>query len=675
MSVLQNDLFKIFKQDISLLSSPEQLKQIEIISKLLPPIYRSAIEVRLGDDDTVDFHVNIKTEDDISSILLFFKESGFYEQPKWSPLLHFLELWESNTYDFRHIIPGIFLEYDLSKNDELYQVPSLFVKVAVEKLSAQQTYSLIEKLILTVKGEDYFNVFKALLRQIIFTEKDCKLGYLGFMLSRPEELLRINIYKITAIEVVPFLERCGWKGNAGVVKDWAKKVSVYCDKYVVSFDLYKDAVLPAIGLECFWNKLPDEEPRWSLLLDELMEQNLCTLSKKSLFLEWKKELLPFETQQPWPEHLAIESLLRNEKDFSKIKQLVSHLKISISSLGDISAKAYLGYGNIWLNNSKEKITRSLAQCESSEESAQKAIQFLLSEQQQSGFWKDFEIFKGAADQWVTAYVASALNETNSKSEVLAAINRAWCALKDTFREGEGWGYNFYTPCDGDSTAWSLYLASFCDPSFYMRHKTLIERYKGADGLLTTYVDEEDILRYINLQPESGILGWNSSHLCISGVAAKLEGSCSIEAIASKQNEQGYWQGYWWQHHSYTTYYCLKALMAEDSKFDGQINKARRWWREQDFASIDSIFYRALWVEIGLLLREDKSIIDNAIASIMKEQLVSGSWIGDARIIVPMPNHLLQNSSLSWLKHDVNGIFTTATCLRLLTNYQNHYGKK
>ncbi len=120
---------------------------------------------------------------------------------------------------------------------------------------------------------------------------------------------------------------------------------------------------------------------------------------------------------------------------------------------------------------------------------------------------------------------------------------------------------------------------------------------------------------------------------------------------------------------------MKPINPEDNKFEEQINKARRWWREQDFASIDSIFYRALWVEIGLLLKEDKSIIDNAIASIIKEQLVNGSWIGDARIIVPMPNHLLQNSSLSWLKHDVNGIFTTAACLRLLTHYQNHYGKK
>ena len=62
MSVFQNDLFTMFKQDISLFAKTKQLDQIEKISFLLPPVYRSAIEVRLGDDDTVDFHINIKTE-------------------------------------------------------------------------------------------------------------------------------------------------------------------------------------------------------------------------------------------------------------------------------------------------------------------------------------------------------------------------------------------------------------------------------------------------------------------------------------------------------------------------------------------------------------------------------------------------------------------------------------
>lgn len=54
--------------------------------------------------------------------------------------------------------------------------------------------------------------------------------------------------------------------------------------------------------------------------------------------------------------------------------------------------------------------------------------------------------------------------------------------------------------------------------------------------------------------------------------------------------------------------------------------------------------------------------------LINEQLENGSWLGDTKIIVPMPNQGKYNPETNWERSDVKGLFTTATILRMLSKF-------
>lgn len=169
--------------------------------------------------------------------------------------------------------------------------------------------------------------------------------------------------------------------------------------------------------------------------------------------------------------------------------------------------------------------------------------------------------------------------------VKKAIDKAWGALKRTFRPEKGWGYNYYTPVDGDSTSWALLLASKVDKIFFEEHKDVIRRFIIPDKGTTTYVDKKEIMEYINLKEGDSFLGWNSAHNCITGVTNQIPGMNFSHILKSRRREDGYWKGYWWEDDIYATYQCLKSL--------GTVNLESI----SDSEEVTSNFYLSLSIEL------------------------------------------------------------------------------
>jgi hypothetical protein len=676
-SKLQKELFDIFKDDLSQLANPEALQRIENVCNYLPSIKLAAIEFRLNDGDKTDFHVKIQHDHDISAIVLFFEEQKLQENPQWQSIIEFLKKWNIHQHPYHQFISEVYLEYDLSQHDNPKQVPSIFVKMTNGASTDDEVMALTKQLLIDFKGENYYSYFKNILHKICFDLKNQALiGCFALMMSRPDEILRINVYNIKTKDIVPYLNKLGWQGKQNALEKSIDLVKNYFDDLILSFDIYKGMLLPTIGIEMFFENQPNNEPRWGFVLNGLESTNNCSKKHKQAILNWNKIYTP-KSKKSWPIELILDSFENNRFSFSVIKQKASHLKWVIPQTGDPIIKAYLGYGSIF-QNKETPLSKELAQKKNSQSALQDGLRFLLKKQTFSGYWKDYEVYKGKSDQWTTAYIACMIKDIEDPT-AQQAVNNAWQILKDNYREDKGWGYNFYTPCDGDSTSWALFLAKKIDSIFFAAHKDIVFRYFKKNEGITTYVDKDEILNYVFLPADFITEGWNYGHNCITGVTAQFQKNTLNQIIAKRQEREGYWKGYWWKDVTYATYYCLQALLNEKELYHNEISLTTNWWdieygnwiKKTNWHHSTNLFYTSLLAEIGIILQKSKEKIKPLADHIIHQQNEKGAWKGDALLIVPMPNDTEQIDRGNWNRIDTLGLFTTATILRFLSNYNKY----
>jgi hypothetical protein len=631
-----------FQDSLSEFLPNKELTELMNFSNHFPSAHRGAFEFKLNDEDGFDFHLNFKNSDDLSGLINFLSKPKFKNNKCIQKVLLFIEKWDENQYGFLDYIPGIFLEYDYS--NEEFNVPNLFIKIDFKKLSPKESFVLLKHICLTIKDESFFETYKSQFEKYTENDLDYKLGYIGFMLPRDEHLLRLNFHNVDCTNVNGFLEDVTGSSNHSFFKYWFDEVVDITDNTIISLDFYNGLPLDKIGFELFFENQPKDEPRWEYLLKKM---SVSEDWKRLILNEWAGKSASTDNDK-FPKMLLKN---RGGKQFIPVclKQLCSHLKLTINKKEILERKVYLGLGAVTPSNYsiKKKVV-------SNNSTFEKGLSFLLSAQQQSGFWRDFQIFKGFSDQWTTAYIANLLTELPQSEDVKKAINKAWGALKRTFRPEKGWGYNYYTPVDGDSTSWALLLASKVDKSFFEEHKDVINRFIIPGKGITTYVDKKEIMEYINLKEGDSFLGWNSAHNCITGVTNQIPGIDFSFILNSRMKEGGCWKGYWWEHDVYATYQCLKSL--------GTVNLESTL----DSEEITSNFYLSLSIE--LISNIQGGHLDSSLQRLINEQLESGGWLGDAKIIVPMPNEVEYNSESNWERLDVKGLFTTATILRMLSKF-------
>ncbi|MGA7414429.1 MAG: hypothetical protein WBW33_28425 [Bryobacteraceae bacterium] len=321
----------------------------------------------------------------------------------------------------------------------------------------------------------------------------------------------------------------------------------------------------------------------------------------------------------------------------------------------------------------------------------RGLRFLLDTRQPAEhglpcFWKEFSVFGRSSDEWVTAYTAAALAETEI-SEACDAADTAWQFL--TAQRSQiptGLGYNWEAPRDADSTLWGCRLTVLLGRTSDDWFRRAIEFMAGpqpppttgclrTDGGIATYPSADCLTIELRNNTRVATDGWRSSHVCVTAAAAWLTELLSygdlIGFLTRTQSSRGCWESYWWTDPEYATAHAVESLARHDSQREC-IERAAVWL--EDCPAGASSFQLALRI-IGLSAA-NPSRADALLAKLLELQLDDGSWASSARMRIPPPN--LRNPDVRWNWNETNDgfggivvdrarIFTTATAVRALTS--------
>jgi hypothetical protein len=148
---------------------------------------------------------------------------------------------------------------------------------------------------------------------------------------RLDSAVRIELYGLEPADMVRYLEDLASPGLAAQVARLSPLVQD-ADRYHLSLDLADD-ILPRIGVECGWRRLPHRDPRWRRFLDRLVAAGLVTFEKRDAVLAWPGYDTLWSAPSSWPRAVLGRG--------GYLVRSLSHFKLVSLPEGEPEAKAYL----------------------------------------------------------------------------------------------------------------------------------------------------------------------------------------------------------------------------------------------------------------------------------------------------------------------------------------------
>lgn len=511
------------------------------------------------------------------------------------------------------------------------------------------------------------------------------VSHVGVMLGRNDGALRVHVSDVPLVEVEPFLHRIGWPGDVAEAAAAARLLLDHGDSLVICFDV-AGTMLPRIGLECFFAQKRGIDPRWSPLLDRLVDEGLVSGERAAALLRWPGVLTPADT--PWPDVLLARSVMQPGRSFGVVERRLSHVKLALGRDEPASAKAYFGAGHIWLRAGADAPLQrrppALRAAPSVADAIDRGVAFLLRSRNQGGWWRDFydrgrpadadgRITGYASDEWVTAYVGAML-ATIDREEARVAAADALALLLARARPGAGWGYHALLPADADTTTWVLRLADAVDSGSttrLVRARSFVAGLAGPAGGIATYPPDAAAQLATFLKMPGPYDGWCAEHACVTAAAAMLDlGPGPTAFLARAQRADGGWSGHWWDDDEYTTLRAAETLSRYPATGPA-VRHAAEWaaFRLGDGRTAPTPFATALSLHTVLVggVRGHEASIARAVRLLLSAQREDGSWEPSSRLRVPAPAavHPLAHSASTRNYVDDEGFFTTATVLAAL----------
>lgn len=641
--------FELLKKD-KLLDS-NRVSKFESSLKNYPDCDRLAFELPLyPESNQLDFHLNLKTLSFRKKFESYIRDHESKLDPKWGKILYFVKKWNDPNHSYNKHIPGVFLEFDYNGLSSL-PLPALFIKIDIKNISKKEAFAILKSSITTLKSRQFFDSCLDVIHNCIYyLPNTAYLGYFGLMLSRPQNVIRLNIYDLNIHDCIPFLKGLGWTGDENVLFNSIEKLSRVCDQVIVSFDLFEGSVLPKIGLESFITKQPTEDNRWKKLEIELESLGLNAPRYSNIVNNWNKTWLP--TQIEWPGSLALSSLSYKKEQIPVIKQLVSHVKLTLEGK-EITSKIYVGIGQTHKDliniPQKEILNSTFNQIEA-------GVKYLVKIQNQNGLIRDFQLPAGHGDEWITAVIGSLLKEYFDNQVPIDFFNKAIKGLNSRWRPN-GLGYNYEVPCDSDSTSWGLrfFQLNNLKKDFDLtpfRNKNLgLGTYAKGDSTIKNYLFKSNIKDFS---------GWEISHDCVTAPSAKYN-TDSLNYILNLIDNNRPLKSYWWKSDFYCYFFALSSII-----FQGKLTtKRENYFKEKlkNKAGLKDLFSKSLYFLTACLLKHNDEYTSSIFNQIKKTQLSNGSWPSETTLLVPMPGHEEKNSSVfQWEMKDINKSFTSIFCL-------------
>ncbi len=330
-----------------------------------------------------------------------------------------------------------------------------------------------------------------------------------------------------------------------------------------------------------------------------------------------------------------------------------------------------------------------------------AIRYLVSARNRRGWWQDFDTLAGPSDEWVTAYVGTALASVPD-ALALGTARKAWDLLRKRRFWSAGWGYNGWVPADADSTAWAVMLALALGVRNSIRVRRAHRFLAGhihQEGGICTFKNDGPIRHFTRLQRHISFRGWCKQHVCVTAAVANLD-EFNLHPhmrtyLRRTQSQDGSWPAYWWCDNEYATGLAVEALTKNMQPEDiYHVQRAVQWacGRVQD-GFVSSMIHTSgspfatAWCLRLLVLATDaqrvRQPLEHALNWILRNQRQDGSWQPSTTLRIPPPDVIEPAEYQSWIINgrgggsivlDNQGIFTTSTVLKAL-NIVNEYMRK
>lgn len=629
----------------------------------LPPIPRIALELRLAKDESaVDLHQMITRRDNDPYLL-----SGYLDgcaPSLTSPALKaFLQSWARDEQALQTFFDCVYLEWDAAEGGRFPHAPAIFLAMDVREdppgRGAARRQIVCDTVARLQGGHSI-----AVERFLATVGQDFTIGHVGVMLGRGSTI-RCNLRRIFPQQLAPLLKRLAWPGNLDEATKHFNTLVEIADRVTVAID-FLESPIPSIGFEIYLDHPFSSGPRWPVVLDYLSEQGLCCKEKRAALLSVDAYLRPDHSGQVWPASWLAAAAAAPASEAPAVKTCVSHLKLALARDGTASAKAYVSAEHFW---NPERLDQQRCDPEhpapSLDATRSRAIEFLLSCQQQNGFWRDFNSALGGSGSWVSAVVARALATSGDATAEACAHGVAALLLRKQ-RPCGGWGYSDQSPPDSDSTATVL---KFLGATAEERHASgralqfLIDHFT-LDGGFSTYARDTPF-RFRN--PGLDFRGWRASHICVVANCAPLLPERLVPLLREHQQPDGSWLPYWWRTPAYATALAVEALASAGADCS-PVKRAVAWARSQNVASATP-FDAANLVQI--LLRgaaADKEAAALIVDRLRESQLADGSWASGAELLIPPTDRVVVTPDLPVFLDD-NRLFSSAAVLAALTAYK------
>jgi hypothetical protein len=157
--------------------------------------------------------------------------------------------------------------------------------------------------------------------------------YAFSLLSRGADTLRLEIFGLTSSSILAYLDRV-----APTAVSWMKGPAALfqgVERVHLSLDI-GDEILPRIGIEGSFSRLPNWEPGWRKLFDRLVDRSLCRPEERDAALAWRGSDTFWTAPAAWP----VDATGPAGFCFRKL----SHVKVVCRPDRRLEAKLYLMLG-------------------------------------------------------------------------------------------------------------------------------------------------------------------------------------------------------------------------------------------------------------------------------------------------------------------------------------------
>jgi hypothetical protein len=324
----------------------------------LPCIARTLLECRLiASDDRVDLSQSFLRED--SDVLIAHLQHLAPDDPRWTPVLAFLEAWSVPGNLLQRAITGVWFEFDLQPgHGDSLTPPGLFLHFAPvhsgEVTLAQLRHALVLAMEILQAGDAPQAFLQALDTCVEKLPERVVPSYVGLMLSRQPFSLRAQFSGFTRNSVLAFLDALRF---TAVPESFFAALDLsdrYFHSFVFCIDLMPE-MSARLGIELFPRQyrdgLNDE-----VFLEELVARGLCCAAKRDGVLAWPGRIQPGDALDGWPEQLLIQSLAKPIDEFGLVERQINHYKLVATPEHPVEAKIYLAANHLWASFIGDKVS-------------------------------------------------------------------------------------------------------------------------------------------------------------------------------------------------------------------------------------------------------------------------------------------------------------------------------